>query len=167
MGDSSAFDIRPPTDTEIPVVQELFREYARNIELDLSYQGFEAELQSLPGEYALPRGALLICVSAVGLPLGCVGLRPLIEPGSCELKRMYVRASARGRGVGRALAMAAIAAAERAGYLRMYLDTLPTLTAARALYQKLGFVPTSAYYFTPVVDTVFMRKDLQPTQRAK
>jgi GNAT superfamily N-acetyltransferase len=157
----NAFSIRAPQEIEIPVVQELFREYARELELDLSYQGFEAELSSLPGEYASPRGALFLAISAAGMPVGCIAMRSLTEAGSCELKRMYVRASSRRRGIGHALAKAAIRAAERAGYFRMYLDTLPTLTPALALYERLGFTRTAAYYDTPIIDTIFMRKDLQ------
>lgn len=84
----------------------------------------------------------------------------LSRAAACELKRLYVREARRGRGVGRALAEAAVAAAKRAGYRQIYLDTLATMTEAQALYRSLGFAATDAYYETPHASTVYMRLDL-------
>lgn len=156
-----SFSIRPAADDEMTIVAALFREYGGKLGIDLSYQGFEAEVASLPGDYAPPRGALLLAVGDDdGVPFGCVGVRPLSRQGVCELKRMYVRDDWRGRGVGRALAMAAIGAARSAGYRHVYLDTLNTMTTAIALYESLGFEMIDAYYETPVAGTIFMRRDL-------
>ena len=138
----------------------LFRAYAASLDTDLSYQGFEAELAGLPGAYAPPAGALLVATSATGAPLGCVAVRPRAEPGVCEMKRLHVDPAARGIGLGRALAVAAMEAAGRAGYRFMYLDTLPGMHAAQALYRSLGFETIPAYYDTPVAGTMFMRKAL-------
>jgi ribosomal protein S18 acetylase RimI-like enzyme len=152
------FRIRPATGDEMAVVAELFQEYAAGLDVDLSYQGFAAELAALPGAYAAPAGTLLLALSASDEPLGCVGVRRLQEPGDCEMKRLHTRPYARGMGVGRGLAAAAIDFAISAGYLSMRLDTLPAMTAAQALYRSLGFDQTPAYYQTPVAGTVFMRK---------
>lgn len=157
-----AFQIRPPAASEMATVAGLFRDYAGALGVDLSYQGFEAELASLPGAYAPPFGALLLALSADGTALGCVGLRALPEPGACEMKRLHTRPDARGAGIGRALAVAAIDAATAAGYETMRLDTLPKMVAAQALYRSLGFETTPAYYDTPVAGTIFMRKRLAP-----
>ena len=92
-------------------------------------------------------------------PIGCAAMRPL-GGGACEIKRLYVAPAGRGLGLGRALAAAVIAAAERAGHREMRLDTLPTMTAARALYASLGFAPVAAYYDTPVAGTVFLARRL-------
>lgn len=143
-------------------VASLFRDYQAALGADLSYQGFQAELMSLPGLYALPDGALLLAVSPQANPLGCVAVRKLPETGACEMKRLYVTPSTRGMGLGRALAVAAIDAAMRAGYRTMRLDTLPSMVSAQALYRTLGFEATPAYYDTPVASTVFMRKTLLP-----
>ncbi|MGD0107668.1 MAG: GNAT family N-acetyltransferase [Rhodopila sp.] len=156
------FSIRPAAASEMGIVAALFREYADGLGVDLSFQGFEAELATLPGAYAAPAGALLIAVSLTGKLLGCVGVRPLGEPGVCEMKRLYTTAAARGAGVGRALAVAAIAAATRAGYVTMRLDTLPAMLAAQTLYRQLGFGITPGYYESPVQGTIFMKKDLDP-----
>ena len=80
------------------------------------------------------------------------------------MKRLYVHPAGRNLGVGRALALAIINAAAGRGYRRMRLDTLPTLTAAMALYYSLGFAPTDAYYETPLVGTLFMAKEIGPPQ---
>ena len=131
-------------------VRALFREYAASLPMDLSYQDFEAELAALPGFYAPPKGTLLIASGPSGEVLGCVGVRPLEAPGVCEMKRLYVRPAGRGSGAGRALAQAALAFAEAAGYRQMVLDTLPELTTAIALYRTLGFSEIPPYWPSPI-----------------
>jgi putative acetyltransferase len=138
---------------------ELFREYAAGLDIDLGYQDFEDELESLPGAYAPPKGVLLLAEIA-GEPMGCVAVRGLHATNFCEMKRLYVRAAARGTGAGRALAEAAVAEARRMHYAAMRLDTLSTMQAALSLYRGLGFKEIPAYYETPIVNTVFMHKDL-------
>jgi ribosomal protein S18 acetylase RimI-like enzyme len=160
-----AFSIRPAAADEMGTVATLFREYAAALGVDLSYQGFEAELAALPGHYVPPAGSLLLAFSAAGAPVGCVGVRPFpAEPGTCEMKRLHISLGARNGGLGRALAEAALEAATRAGYTQMRLDTLPEMIVAQALYRRLGFETTSAYYATPVPGTIFMRKNLRPAE---
>jgi ribosomal protein S18 acetylase RimI-like enzyme len=154
------FSIRQAGAREMAAVAALFREYVASLGVDLSYQGIEAELASLPGAYTPPSGALLLAVSPLSQPLGCVAMRRLTEDGACEMKRLYTAPSARGLGLGRALAMAAISAAMQAGYRTMRLDTLPGMQAAQSLYRGLGFEVTPPYYATPVAGTLFMRKTL-------
>jgi ribosomal protein S18 acetylase RimI-like enzyme len=155
------FSIRPARAEEMPTVAALFRAYAIGLDVDLSYQGFAAELAGLPGAYATPAGALLLAVSADERPLGCVAMRPLPALGGCEMKRLYVGEAGRGLGIGRALAIACIRAAIDAGYSHMLLDTLPQMSAAQQLYGQLGFEIVPPYYDTPVPGTIFMRKTLK------
>lgn len=157
----SSFVIRAALLQDMALVASLFREYAGGIGIDLSYQGFEAELAALPGAYAPPRGVILLAEQNGGAA-GCVAVRPLGDGGVCEMKRLHVRDTARGQGLGRALAMAAIAAARKLGYATMRLDTLSTMIAAQSLYRTLGFRPIAPYYATPVAGTVFMEKMLAP-----
>jgi ribosomal protein S18 acetylase RimI-like enzyme len=135
-------------------VRLLFREYADSLGVDLSFQGFEAELAALPGDYAPPSGRLLLAVRSHE-PLGCVALRPL-GGRDCELKRLYVRPAGRGAGLGRRLTEAAIEAAGELGYEHMLLDTLPTMGTAQELYRSLGFEETEPYRHNPVPHTSFM-----------
>ena len=152
--------LRSATLDDIDTVVALFREYAGGIGIDLSFQGFEEELDSLPGVYAPPRGALLLAEIA-GEPMGCVAVRPIHAESFCEMKRLYVRDAARGTGAGRALAEAAIAEGRRMGYSAMRLDTLSTMAPALSLYHALGFVEIPAYYETPIAGTVFLHKDME------
>ncbi|HJW40687.1 MAG TPA: GNAT family N-acetyltransferase [Rhizomicrobium sp.] len=152
--------LRPANLDDLDTVVSLFREYAGGIGIDLGYQGFEDELESLPGAYAPPRGVLVLAELA-GEPVGCVAVRPLHGTDFCEMKRLYVRDSARGTGAGRALAAMAVAEGARMGYAGMRLDTLSTMRTALSLYRTLGFREIPAYYDTPVSGTVFMHKDLE------
>ena len=143
---------------DLSSVKELFRDYAASLDVDLSYQNFDAEMDAMPGKYSPPAGELLLARDASGRPGGCVALRPLDIPGCCEMKRLYVAPVGRGVGLGKRLVQAAITAAERIGYREMRLDTLPTMIGAIALYDKLGFERIEPYYDTPVSGTVFMRR---------
>ena len=133
---------------ELRTVRALLREYEAEMAIDLRFQGFEQELASLPGDYAPPRGALLVAEVDDAIA-GCVALRPL-DADACEMKRLYARPAFRGQGVGRALAAAVIVEARRIGYTRMRLDTLPVMIEAQALYQRLGFADIPPYRENPV-----------------
>jgi ribosomal protein S18 acetylase RimI-like enzyme len=144
---------------DLDAIRELFLEYAGSLGVDLGYQDFGQEVAALPGDYAAPRGTLLL-VRDGAYPVACVGVRPLADT-TCEIKRLYVRPQGRGKGLGRALAEAAIAFAQGAGYHTMRLDTLPGMTAAQALYRELGFREIGPYRFSPVEGNVFMELDLR------
>lgn len=139
-------------------LRALFREYADSLGFDLEFQGFREELAGLPGDYAGPDGALLLARDASGA-VGCVALRSL-DAGTCEMKRLYIRARGRGLGLGRRLAEAVIAEARRRGYGAMRLDTVPAMTEAIRLYRSLGFVPIAPYRHNPIEDAVFMELTL-------
>jgi len=143
---------------DLPEVRALLREYADSLGVDLSFQSFDAEMAGLPGDYAPPAGRLLILerdVPEENTVAGCVALRRL-EDEVCEMKRLWVRPAHQGHGLGRALAMAIIDEARRAGYARMRLDTLPSMTRAIALYPLLGFRPIAPYRPNPVAGSLFL-----------
>jgi GNAT superfamily N-acetyltransferase len=160
MADAS-FRIRPcESVADIEAARQLFEAYAASLGIDLGYQGFAAELASLPGQYAPPAGALLLARDGGGVALGCVGLRPMAPDDCCEMKRLYVAPQGRGLGLGRALVDAILREAMRIGYREMRLDTLPFMTEAITLYRKLRFVPIEPYYDTPVAGTLFLGRSL-------
>ena len=130
-------------------VRALFRAYLEGLGIDLGFQGIEAELADLPGRYAPPSGTVLLARDADGAAVGVVAMGPL-SPGVVEMKRLYVSPAGRGRGLGRALAEAIIAAAREAGHARMRLDTLETLAPALAIYARLGFRPIENYNASPL-----------------
>lgn len=148
---------------EVEIVRRLFVEYATALGIDLGFQGFPEELATLPGAYAAPRGTLLLAW-VDGAPAGCVGLRPL-DADTCELKRLFVRPAYRGRGLARQLSTAALAEARSRGYMRIRLDTLPTMVEAQALYRALGFREIGPYRASPVDGTVFMELALDKGAR--
>lgn len=144
---------------EFEAARALFREYSDKLGVSLCFQGFEQELSVLETMYGPPRGALLLLEDA-GEFKGCAGVRPLGDV--CEMKRLYVQASLRGQGWGRALAEAVAERARELGYRKLYLDTLPSMTTARALYTDMGFVTTEPYYMNPIEGVAYMVKDLAP-----
>jgi putative acetyltransferase len=136
---------------DLEQVKDLFQEYfawvANDLGFDLSYQGAQDELQSLPGAFSPPAGCLLIA-EVDGRSAACGALRPL-ERGVCELKRMYVRPQYRGQGLGRGIGQELIHQARNRGYRLARLDTEVTLDVAQRLYTSLGFRVIPPYYEVP------------------
>jgi GNAT superfamily N-acetyltransferase len=158
------FTLRPAADADMDDVRTLFREYEAWLEHDLCFQGFEQELLGLPGRYAPPAGRLYLA-EVSGLLAGCIALRAC-SPGVCEMKRLFVRDSARGLGLGRALAQRVIDDARAIGYRAMRLDTLPDRMApANALYEALGFRDIPAYYDNPLPGVRYMELPLATADR--
>ena len=139
---------------DLPLVRELFQEYAHGTGLNLCFQGFADELATLPGRYARPRGGVWLADGA-----GCIALRPIINERA-YIKRLYVRPAFRGAGVGRALVEQALLSAADRGYRSVCLDTLSSMTGALNLYRSLGFTEVKAYYNTPVAGVVYLGREL-------
>jgi ribosomal protein S18 acetylase RimI-like enzyme len=146
------------TISDVPLMRDLFTEYAASIGIDLAFQDFSTELRTLPGKYAEPEGSVIIA-RRNGEPCGCVALRR-IDARTCEMKRLYVRAGARGKGIGRELVSRIIALARTKGYGAMRLDTLPSMKSAVSLYRSFGFQEIPPYTFNPIEGSLFMEKRL-------
>ena len=181
-GDKAALLLVPEESDAIDAVRKIFVDYADTLGVDLGFQNFDDELAMLPGDYAAPRGTLLLALvrqepdAAVGqehtLKLvdgsiaqvaGCCALRPLDSadcPNAAEMKRLYVRPAFRGMGLGRQLADAILDAARHAGYSHVLLDTLDDMEAARTLYEELGFVEIPPYYHSPIAGAHYLKADL-------
>jgi ribosomal protein S18 acetylase RimI-like enzyme len=140
----------------------IFQEYAASLDVDLCFQGFQDELSQLPGDYAEPRGTLLLAW-VDGVVAGCCALRPLDSSdytNAAEMKRLYVRKAFRGLGLGRQLTEAILDAAHKAGYSCVLLDTLDDMESARALYEDLGFEEIPPYYHNPHAGAHYLKVDI-------
>ncbi len=145
-------------DNNIEHIKSLFREYAASLGFDLSFQNFEKELSSLPGDYSPPRGCLLLALHNDTIS-GCVALRPL-DDHICEMKRLYVKPEFRGLGIGKKLARAIIEKGKELNYKHMRLDTIEFMKEAIKLYESLGFYDIEAYRYNPIEGTRYMELDL-------
>ena len=151
------------TKTEnIQIVRELFDEYAEAIGIDLTFQNFEEELLHIADIYMPPEGALLLATHE-GLPAGCVGLRK-IDGHRCEMKRLYVRPTSRGKGIGNTLCRKIISKGRQLGYREMLLDTLSTMVGAQKLYRTHGFKETEPYYQNPLLTAQYFLLTLETSE---
>jgi putative acetyltransferase len=140
---------------QIAQIRELFLEYAKSLGFSLCFQSFDQELAGLPGDYSPPDGRLLLAESE-GQIAGCVALHKL-EPGICEMKRLYLRPAFRGKGLGRRLADIIMSEARAIGYRRLRLDTVePVMKDAVALYRLLGFREIAPYRANPIAGALYM-----------
>ncbi len=182
LADTPAIVLAVPDEAhELAEARAIFREYAASLKVDLCFQNFDAELASLPGDYAEPRGTLLLALveapatAAPSAPAllrpdgstlqvaGCCALRPLDTvdyANAAEMKRLYVRPGFRGLGLGRQLVEAVLDAARGAGYACVLLDTLDDMESARALYEDLGFVEVPPYYHNPIAGSHYLKVEL-------
>jgi len=146
------------TDSEFDGGRRLFEEYAADLGVDLCFQNFEHELKNIRSIYGPPTGCLLLAHRNEEV-IGCVAFRPFRD-AVCEMKRLYVRPTARGLNLGRRLAVEIIHRARSAGYRSMVLDTLPSLQAAQTLYRSIGFREVEPYYANPLQGVVYMELNL-------
>lgn len=138
----------------------LFQEYAASLGFSLCFQSFEQEVAGLPGDYAPPQGRLLLARLGGDLA-GCVALHAL-EPGVCEMKRLYVRRQFRGQGLGKALLNTVLAEARAIGYLCMRLDTIePIMQDAVRMYRAYGFREVAPYRENPIQGALYMELTLE------
>ena len=147
------------SDNDIQQARQLFQQYEASLGISLCFQNFAAELANLPGDYAPPRGRLLLA-REFDQVMGCVALRRH-GPTTCEMKRLFVRPEYRDRGLGRVLVEAIIEEARKIGYAHMRLDTIADrMDRAVALYRSIGFVEIPPYRNNPVDSATFMELDL-------
>jgi len=154
--------LQPASVADWEATRVIFQEYAASLKVDLCFQGFEDELKTLPGDYAEPRGALILAW-VDGALAGCCALRPLDGSdysNAAEMKRLYVRPPFRGLGLGRQLTEGILDAARKSGYSCVLLDTLDDMESARALYEDLGFVEIPPYYHNPYAGAHYLKVDI-------
>ena len=160
--------------------RSLSLEYSEWLGVKLCFQGFQQEMADLPGCYSSPQGCIILASVPTGegghsTDVGCVAVRPFaksdepsdqaettppLSPDTCEMKRLFVKQTTQGAGVGRMLIARALQEAKAAGYKRMLLDTLERLSAANKLYESFGFMKRESYYHNPLDNVVFWEREL-------
>lgn len=146
------------TEKLIKKTRKLFIEYTNYLAIDLDFQNFKDELNSLPGNYAPPEGCILLAYYK-GKIAGCVGVRKF-QDDICEMKRLYVRPKFRRQDIGKGLSMSIIHKAKEIGYKYIRLDTLPFMKEAIKLYTRLGFKEITPYRYNPFEGTKFFELKL-------
>lgn len=146
------------TAEEYKAAADLFEEYAQWLGIDLGFQDFEKELQSLSNMYSAPTGGIILCKDQKNF-IASVAIRKF-SVEIAELKRMYVQPAFQRNGIGKKLVLEAIALAKALGYKKIVLDTLNTMTPAISLYKEFGFKERAAYYNNPIDTAVYFEKEL-------
>ena len=159
------FEIVPGYDSP-EIMRELFVAYTDMlVENDpvfaayLELQNYDEELKDLRVKYGEPRGRLYLALHD-GVPAGCIAMKPF-DAQSCELKRLYVKPEFRGSGLGERLCRLILSEAEKAGYSKVLLDTLPFLHGAKHIYTKLGFKVVAPHSYSPMGNSIFMQYDIK------
>jgi putative acetyltransferase len=150
-----AFVIRPIVASDNPDVARLIRTVMP--EFGASGPGYaimDPEVDDMHGSYrAHGKRAAYWVVARIedDAVVGAGGFAPLIggDKRTCELRKMYFYSELRGLGLGSELLERCIGGASRAGFSRMYLETLSGMAQARALYERHGFKKRG----TPLGDT--------------
>ena len=145
--------------SELDRIRELFREYEKELNEDICFQSFEAELNDPLKKYGLPDGDLVLAYWNDEVA-GCIALTKMKDAGACEMKRLYVKPELRKNKIGRILIEELLNSAKERNYEKMRLDTFEKLQAAVHLYQQYGFKNISAYYHNPLKGVVYMEKEL-------
>jgi GNAT superfamily N-acetyltransferase len=143
---------------EMNIVKELFIKYQAHLGISLCFQGFQEELDNLPGKYSAPTGIILLAKEGENVA-GIVALKQL-EDGVCEMKRLFVLPDYQGYGIGKLLTKKLLNKAKDLKFKTMKLDTLARLESAVALYQQLGFEQTEPYNINPEEDILYFEKQL-------
>jgi ribosomal protein S18 acetylase RimI-like enzyme len=146
------------SEEDFKTAKEIFLEYKNSLNLDLCFQKFHEEISDLPSQYSEPAGCIILCYDN-NEPIGCIALRKF-EGDTCEMKRLYLRPEARGKGSGRVMANKIVEKAKQFGYKKIRLDTIETMKEAIALYKTMGFKVIAPYRFNPLEGVIYMELEI-------
>lgn len=130
--------LRPATNADCAAVQSLVFGVLAEYGLQADPATTDADLFDLEGHYHQRGGCFDVVTDDQGNVIASVGLHPG-EAGVCELRKMYVQAGQRGRGLGRGLLQHALVRAHELGFTEIHLETAAVLKEAVAMYEKAGF----------------------------
>jgi ribosomal protein S18 acetylase RimI-like enzyme len=146
------------TNEEILGAKKLIVEYIQWLNQDLSFQNIDDELNNFPEKYKEPGGAFFIAKENNEI-IGCIGMKKL-ENNICEMKRLFVKDTYKGNGIGKKLVKIIINEAKLKHYEKMRLDTLDTMKKALKIYYKNNFYKIEPYYNNPGDGVVYLEKIL-------
>lgn len=152
------------TKADYRLATNLIEEYVEELGTDLSFQNINQELIDINTQYKRPEGVLFLLYENNEKLIGCFGIRRF-DTDICELKRMYLRNEARGKGIGKCTLQKAIKEAVEMGYKTLRLDTLPSMKVAKQLYIKAGFKEIESYRFNPIKGSKFFEIKLKHCDR--
>lgn len=148
-----------PADDCLEEVKRLVVDYSKELNRDLSFQGFDNELLNLKEKYTYPNGKIICCKTENDKVIGCVAYKKHSDI-RCELKRLYVMPEYRKFGIGKKLLESIVEEAKKDNYKEIVLDTIKPLQSAIKLYKKYGFKEIMSYYDNPLEDVIYMKLDL-------
>lgn len=141
----------------------LILEYRAEFYEILRLQNIDEELRELQHRYSPPNSCFFLLKEAETV-VACAILKRFSED-AVELKRMYLKPEARGKGYGKRLLQHAIQTAKELGFRRMVLDTEPIMATAIELYEKFGFQRCDAYYASPLPNVLYYELQLKPANQ--
>jgi putative acetyltransferase len=131
--------LRPATNRDCVHITNLVYGVLDEYNLKPDPASTDADIQDIESSYFSRGGAFLVLEAKDGSIVGAYGLYPL-QQHTCELRKMYLHRTYRGRGLGRLLLEDALAKAAELGFRKMVLETASVLKEAIALYKSYGFV---------------------------
>ena len=148
---------------EFSQAKELILEYVKWLGIDLSFQNFDEEIDTLQVTYSEPNGGLCLALRN-DKAVGVAGIKRFNE-SECELKRMFVQPGSRGFGIGKLLLIRCVDIAKKLNYVTIKLDTAEFMKSAIKLYTDNGFVEILAYRYNPYEEAKYFELNLELTPK--
>jgi len=148
------FQLRPATNADAGAIQRVVFGVLREFGLPPDPDGVDADLADPESSYLREGGSFDVMTDSAGKVVGTIGLFPL-GSGRCELRKMYLLARCRGRGLGKRLLRHALGRARELGFTRIELETSSVLATAAHLYESFGFRPCEPRHVNARVDRAY------------
>ena len=147
--------LRCANNHDCPGIAQLVFAVLREYSLKPAPESTDADLKDIERSYIKSGGAFLVLEAKDGSIVGAYGLYR-IDRATCELRKMYLQKSFRGRGLGKLLMEDALANARRMGFKKVTLETASVLTEAISLYKSYGFVEYQPDHLSSRCDQAFV-----------
>jgi putative acetyltransferase len=115
----------------------------------------DIDIKDIESSYFNRGGTFLVLETEDGSIIGAYGLYPM-DTQTCELRKMYLQKTYRGKGLGKFLLEDALSKAKQLGFERMILETASVLKEAIALYKSYGFVEYNPQHMSSRCDQAYL-----------